>query len=117
MSDSEVSKPPISQAPPLDSLHPSRINLDDIKDKSEKEQAKEIINKWYDNFSKELHELFAKNHLDIYEICFYHPGAKAPMLICRGRTYHVARLASAAHHEMKGRLNEELDNPEKQITD
>jgi hypothetical protein len=95
----------------LESLPPWELNTDAIKDEESAKKAEECMHKWLEELQKSLHELFSKNGIDTFELDFIHKGTKTPILLTKGNSYIVAKLALHAATETKKRVEEELRMP------
>ncbi len=92
----------------LENLPPWDLNTDAIKDEKEAKEAEELMTKWLDGLQKDLAELFSKNGIDTFELDFIHKGTKTPILLTKGNSYVIAKLALHAANETRKRVENEL---------
>jgi len=92
----------------LKNLPPWDIDPETFQGEEDAKLAQERMNKWLEEFQKDLSQLLEKNGISVFTLDFLHKGSKTPILLTRGNSYVVAKLAKHAAIETKTRVEQEL---------
>jgi len=92
----------------LKNLPPWDIDPETFKGEEDAKLAQEQMNKWLEEFQKDLSQLLEKNGISVFTLDFLHKGSRTPILLTRGNSYVVAKLSKHAAIETKARVEHEL---------
>lgn len=89
-------------------LPPWGIDLESCKTDDEIKNGEKAFNSWLETISKEVHEILKKHDVNAYQISFKHPCIQIPIVLAKGHSYTVTKLAAHATMMLKERVDQEL---------
>jgi hypothetical protein len=98
-------------------LPPWAINLDTLKDPQQAAAAQRAIDIWIEKLQKDLHELFSKNGITIWQLAFLQNGSRLPILMSKGHRYHTFRLAAYAQSSLEKQMIKEAKETASNMAD